>query len=83
MKNIYALASLILIFMGDVRITDYQGLFGLNEVNYFYTYLLNAGYLHHIYIKETEGKMFRALKMLGFDIITDCVSGETTGGAIT
>jgi len=29
------LASLILIFMGDVRITDYQGLFGLNEINYF------------------------------------------------
>ena len=31
------LASLILIFMGDIRITDYQGLFGINEVNYFFS----------------------------------------------
>lgn len=36
----------------------------LNEINYFYTYLLNAGYLHHIYIKETEGKIYETEKRM-------------------
>ena len=29
----------------------------LNEINYFYTYVLNAGYLHHMYITEKEGQI--------------------------
>jgi hypothetical protein len=36
----------------------------LNEINYFYPYLLNAGYLHHIYIKETEGKIYETEKCM-------------------
>ncbi|MCK4570087.1 MAG: hypothetical protein KAT76_07340, partial [Bacteroidales bacterium] len=29
----------------------------LTEINYFYPYLINAGYLHHIYIIEKEGQI--------------------------
>lgn len=36
----------------------------LNEINYFYPYLLNAGYLHYIYIKETEGKIHETEKSM-------------------
>ena len=36
------LAALILIFMGDIRITDYQGLFGIHEINYFFSVITSV-----------------------------------------
>jgi len=36
----------------------------LSEINHFYPYLINAGYLHHIYIKETDGQIYEAEKRM-------------------
>jgi hypothetical protein len=36
----------------------------LSEINYFYPYLLSAGYLHHIYIIKKEGHFYETEKSM-------------------